>query len=257
VEVLIQELDRRFSHSNIMAAMEVVFPQYWLNPKCDDLFPVHMQVIHKWYCEVREVVVPTEEHAIAAKELVPSQLKGRKQGPSSARGARGSGNLPAEQRGKKGEAGTVGHGSGSNSDVASEHRQVAQPLDPYRLDWQQSLFKLTMKQNAAKVMEAPHDVNPVTKLWQRLGCNDLLVSRLSEYMRLAEIAIMAVLGSTEDERTFSNFAFVKNKVRNRLGGHLDTTVKMYSQGFYDLQSFPYNDAFNHWRGEKDRVNAHL
>jgi hypothetical protein len=114
-----------------------------------------------------------------------------------------------------------------------------------------------MKQNAAKVMEAPHDVNPVTKLWQRLGCNDLLVSRLSEYMRLAEIAIMAVLGSTEDERTFSNFAFVKNKVRNRLGGHLDTTVKMYSQGFYDLQSFPYNDAFNHWRGEKDRVNAHL
>jgi hypothetical protein len=130
-------------------------------------------------------------------------------------------------------------------------------LDPYKLDWQQSLFKLTMKQNAAKAMEAPHDVNPVTKLWQRLGCNGLLVSRLSEYMRLAEIAITAVLGSAEDERTFSNLAFVKNKVRNRLGGHLDTTVKMYSQGFYDLQSFPYSDAFNHWRREKDKVNAHL
>jgi hypothetical protein len=239
-----------------MEAMGVVFPQYWLNPKCDDLFPVHMQVIHKWYCEVREVVVPTDEHAVAAKELVPSQLKGHKQGPSNARGARGSGNLPAEQRGKKGEAGTVGHGSGSNSDAASKRRQVAQPLDPYRLDWQQSLFKLTMKQNAAKAMEALHDVNPVTKLWQRLGYNGLLVSRLFEYMRLAEIAITAVLGSVEDERTFSNLAFVKNKVRNRLGGHLDTTVKMYSQGFYDLQSFPYSDAFNHWRGEKDRVNAH-
>jgi hypothetical protein len=124
-EVLIQELDRRFPHSDIMEAMGVVFPQYWLNPKCDDMFPVHMQVIHKWYCEVREVVVPTEEHAVAAKELVPGQLKGHKQGPNSASGARGSGNLPAEQRGKKGEAGTVGHGSGSNSDAASAHRQVA------------------------------------------------------------------------------------------------------------------------------------
>jgi hypothetical protein len=76
-------------------------------------------------------------------------------------------------------------------------------------------------------------------------------------MQLAEIAITAVLGSAEYERLFSNLAFVKNKVRNRLGGHLDTTVKIYSQGFYDLQSFPYSDAFNHRRGEKDRVNAHL
>jgi hypothetical protein len=74
--------------------------------------------------------VPTEEHAVAAKELVPGQLKGRKQEPSSARKARGSGNLPAEQRGKKGEAGIVGHGRGSNSNATSERRHVAQPLDP-------------------------------------------------------------------------------------------------------------------------------
>ena len=68
---------------------------------------------------------------------------------------------------------------------------------------------------------------------------------------------MAVFRSAEDEKAFSNLAFVKNKVRNWLGGHLDTTVRMHSQGFYDLQSFPYHDAFNHWRGEKDKVNAHL
>jgi hypothetical protein len=97
----------------------------------------------------------------------------------------------------------------------------------------------------------------VSKLWQRISCNGLLVNRLSEYMRLAEITITVVLGSVEDERTFSNLAFIKNKVRNWLGGHLDTTMRMYFQGFYDLQSFPYHDAFNNWRGEKDWVNAHV
>lgn len=81
------------------------------------------------------MVVPIEEHPIAAKELVPRQLKGRKQGPNSVKGARGSGNLSTEQRMKKSEAGTVGHGNGSNIDTTSERRQVAQPLDPYRLDW--------------------------------------------------------------------------------------------------------------------------
>jgi hypothetical protein len=83
------------------------------------------------------------------------------------------------------------------------------------------------------------------------------VNRLFDYMQFAGVAITAVLGSIEDESTFSNLAFIKNKVRNWLDGHLDTTLKMYSQGFYDLQLFPYHDAFNHWRGEKDRMNVHL
>jgi hypothetical protein len=196
------------------------------------------------------VVVPSDEQAVALKDLLPGQLKGRKQGPSNAKGGKGTGCLPAEHRKGKGDGGGV-------FEAGPGRRQVAQPLDAYKLDWQQSLFKLTMKQNAKKAMEVPDDVNLVSKLWQRVGCNGLLQNRLSEYMHLAEIAITVVLGSIEDERTFSNLAFIKNKVRNRLGGHLDTTVRMYSQGFYDLQSFPYHDAFNNWRGEKDWVNAHV
>jgi hypothetical protein len=38
-----------------MEALEVVFPQYWKNPDCDTLFPVHMQVIKKWYYEMKEI----------------------------------------------------------------------------------------------------------------------------------------------------------------------------------------------------------
>jgi hypothetical protein len=59
---------------------------------------------------------------------------------------------------------------------------------------------LTMKSNAEKMLGPPYDQNPVTKLWQKLGYNGLLLSKLSEFMRLAEIDITTVLGSVEDER---------------------------------------------------------
>ena len=71
-------------------------------------------------------------------------------------------------------------------------------------------------------MEPPHTLNPVTKLWQKLGCNALLLSKLSEYMKLAHIIVTALMGSCEDERIFSTLSFVKNKVKNQLQGNLDT-----------------------------------
>ena len=67
-------------------------------------------------------------------------------------------------------------------------------------------------------MEEPHDMNPVTKLWTKLGSNVLLLSRLSEYMKVANIAMTVVLGSVEDERTFSTLKFMKSKFRNKFGG---------------------------------------
>jgi hypothetical protein len=41
-KMLFQKLKRRFPHSDIMEAMGVVFPQYWLNAKYNKLFTVHM-----------------------------------------------------------------------------------------------------------------------------------------------------------------------------------------------------------------------
>jgi hypothetical protein len=187
-ELLISQLDRRFPNCEIMEALGIVFPQYWLQDKCDELFPVHLQVIKGWFCRMRTMAV----------------------------------------------------GSGEERQV----KQVAAPLDKHQLDLQLCLFKLTMKSHAAKAMEQPHTLNPVTKLWQKLGCNALLLSKLSEYMKLAHIAVTAMLGSCEDERTFSTLSFVKSKVRNRLQGNLDTSIWMFSQGWYSLESFPYNQAYD-------------
>ncbi len=56
----------------------------------------------------------------------------------------------------------------------------------------------------------------------------LLVQKLNEYMKVAEIATMMILGSVEDERTFNNLAFMKSKLCNWLTTHLDLCVHMFT-----------------------------
>jgi hypothetical protein len=183
-----------------MEVLGIVFPQYWKNPDYDTLFPVHMQVIKKWHCDMKE----------------------------------------------------INFGEGSKKVTT----QVAQFLDSYKLDLQTILFKLTMKSNAEKMLGPPYDQNLVTKLWQKLGCKGLLLSKLSEFMRLAEIAITTVLGSMEDERTFSSLKFIKSRLRNCLEGNLNTIVKVFSQGYYNLESFSYANAYSHWRATKECQGEH-
>jgi len=74
---------------------------------------------------------------------------------------------------------------------------------------------------------------------------------------VAHITMTTVLGSCEDERTFSTLSFIKNKVKNRLQGNLDTTIRLYSQSWYDVESFPYVDAFDNWREDRERHGAAL
>ena len=81
-------------------------------------------------------------------------------------------------------------------------------------------------------MEEPRDKNLMSQLWQKVGQNAIILNRLSEFIKLVEIAITATLGSIEDECTFSTLGFMKSKIRNCLGGHLDTYVKMFSQPFF-------------------------
>jgi hypothetical protein len=38
-----------------MEALEIVFPQYWLQAHCDDLFPCHLSILKQWYCGLKEV----------------------------------------------------------------------------------------------------------------------------------------------------------------------------------------------------------
>jgi hypothetical protein len=88
-----------------------------------------------------------------------------------------------------------------------------------------------MKSHAPKVTNELCDKNLVTKMWVTINNNTLLIEWLSEFLKLAKIVMVSVLGSVEDKCTFSMFIFMKNKLHNRLGPNLDTIVQMFAQSF--------------------------
>ncbi len=91
------------------------------------------------------------------------------------------------------------------------------------------IFKLPMKsciaQAMAKMMALttnkahPIVVNPLTCLWHVINIFQLLFPTFLEYLNLAKIATIHILGSIEDEQCFNSISFLKDKVRNHLNPH--------------------------------------
>jgi len=71
-------------------------------------------------------------------------------------------------------------------------------------------------------------------MWRRFASNVILKYRIYEYSKLIELAIVAILGSVENERTFSTITFMTSKLKNQLTINLDMVVRMYAQDFFTL-----------------------
>jgi hypothetical protein len=67
---------------------------------------------------------------------------------------------------------------------------------------------------------------------------------------LAKIVAVQILGSVEDEHTFSTFSFMKSKLQNKLCEHSAIIVGMFSQPFFTLENFPYDATFEGWKKAK-------
>ena len=50
VEMLMTELSQRFSNSNLINALSIVFPQFWLQSNANDLFPLHLKTLKSHFC---------------------------------------------------------------------------------------------------------------------------------------------------------------------------------------------------------------
>jgi hypothetical protein len=110
-----------------------------------------------------------------------------------------------------------------------------------------------MKSNVAIAIEAPFHVNPLIRLWHTLEASRILQQSFLEFFKLVEIVVVQVLGSMEDERTFSTLSFMKSKLKNHFNEHLHTIVGIYSQTFYTLNTFLYDKAdFDDWKEQKPR-----
>ena len=92
------------------------------------------------------------------------------------------------------------------------------------LDMQTSLFKMTMKDNAHAIMKKLYHINLGARLWCSIDTNSFICHSLLECIKVAEVALVMVLGSVQDKRTFSQVSFMKNKLRNQLTTNLSLAV---------------------------------
>ena len=83
--------------------------------------------------------------------------------------------------------------------------------------------------------------------WQAISTSPRAPEIVGEFILLAKLLITVVSGSVADERVFSAWEYVKNTRRNRLKDyHLEACVRMKSQTFFTLETFPFQQALAEW-----------
>jgi hypothetical protein len=79
----------------------------------------------------------------------------------------------------------------------------------HMLDWHSSHFKMTMLHNFKVTLREKNQFNPFMRLWRKISTFVVLNINLSKYIMLTKIIVVQVIGSIENERTFSTIAFMK------------------------------------------------
>lgn len=87
---------------------------------------------------------------------------------------------------------------------------------------------MTMVHNVEAILHENNKLNPIARLWQKVSTPTIFNHKLFEYMKFANIAIIQVLSSIEDECTFQKNCFMNNKLWNRFKTHLDPFTKFYN-----------------------------
>ena len=79
------------------------------------------------------------------------------------------------------------------------------------------------------------------------------VFRYPEWLKLAELVLVMVPGSVEDERMFSALKYLKNPQCNRLKDeHLTACARGFKSPQFSFMSFPYPDAIGKWLDAKKK-----
>ncbi|KAJ9508209.1 hypothetical protein QJQ45_021582 [Haematococcus lacustris] len=99
-------------------------------------------------------------------------------------------------------------------------QQAPALLDQQKLSAQQSAFVEVMRCQAEHRVElssaAANPAKETTKLWRYLAGQPITKADILEYIKLAELALVMTPGSVEEERMFSDMAYLKDDTRNRL-----------------------------------------
>jgi hypothetical protein len=146
-------------------------------------------------------------------------------------------------------------------------------VSPGTLDKQLECFQIAMLHNSHHAMRAIDlHIHPLMKLWQNLSLSPMLPRAFSEYFKVVKLAMIMVLFSLktsmcariyclqtcllvlrrglltnitmmysdpwelEDERTFSNVSYLKNKLKNCITDHLLLCATIFVQQHFILNT---------------------
>ncbi|KAJ9516112.1 hypothetical protein QJQ45_024542 [Haematococcus lacustris] len=83
----------------------------------------------------------------------------------------------------------------------------------------------------------------ISQLWQSLSKQPITALEISEYGKLAELAMVMFPGSVEEERMFSAMAYLKDDTRKRLiEEHLNVCARAFHTVTHGVSDFPYHEA---------------
>ncbi|KAJ9533297.1 hypothetical protein QJQ45_026342, partial [Haematococcus lacustris] len=106
-------------------------------------------------------------------------------------------------------------------------------LDQHKLSAQHLAFAEVMRRQAEHRVElssaAANPAEEITKLWRYLAGHPITKAYISEYIKLAELALVMTPSSVEEERMFSAMAYLKDDTRNRLQEcHLNVCARVFA-----------------------------
>lgn len=103
---------------------------------------------------------------------------------------------------------------------------------------------------AAEQAKQPAPAAAVSQFWKEQGSKPAYITAIPTYIKLAQIALVMVGGSVQDERAFSNLTFIKNDLRSCLSEeHLNACMLLFAtKNEFSLAGFPYREAYDAWFG---------
>ena len=170
-------------------------------------------------------VLPAKPTSVATGEK-------KKRGPGSKNKPKG---LHPEPKGVQTQTG----------DAPSASKPPAEPVTTLVVKWLVAEKPVLSEEEKAAGQSAAHHPAQITLFWRMLKGRPVFDEKLSEWNRLAHVAIVMVGTSVADERTFSIMKFVTDQ-RPSLTTHLELTVRAAEQTVFSMGTFPLDQAREEW-----------
>ena len=131
--------------------------------------------------------------------------------------------------------------------LASKRGPGRPPKRPCQPNDDDNVAGNTWMTHMMRMTQPPH-CQKRAAFWRELCFDAQFKVNCSEYLVLAELALVMVPASVEDERLFSAMNFIKNDLRNSLKNpHLTAAVRLFFSRQFTVETFPYMEALKAWR----------